>query len=52
MIREHVWDMNFDPQSNVVDSLVRRLRDKIGRNGAAPAILTVRGVGYRMSEGA
>jgi two-component system, OmpR family, copper resistance phosphate regulon response regulator CusR len=52
MISEHVWDMNFDPQSNVVDSLVRRLRDKIGRNSNAPSISTVRGVGYRLTEGA
>jgi two-component system, OmpR family, copper resistance phosphate regulon response regulator CusR len=49
MISEHVWDMNFDPQSNVVDSLVRRLRDKIGRN--EPTIQTVRGIGYRLSDG-
>ena len=50
MISEHVWDMNFDPQSNVVDSLVRRLRDKIGRNGPVPVITTVRGIGYRMTD--
>lgn len=49
MISEHVWDMNFDPQSNVVDSLVRRLRDKIGRDAAAQ-IHTVRGIGYRLVD--
>jgi DNA-binding response OmpR family regulator len=48
MISEHVWDMNFDPQSNVVDSLVRRLRDKIGRDGTVAEIQTVRGIGYRL----
>ena len=38
-----VWDMDFDPGSNVVDVFVRALRGKIG----AERILTVRGVGYR-----
>jgi DNA-binding response OmpR family regulator len=47
-ISEHVWDMNFDPQSNVVDSLVRRLRRKIGRND--PSIHTVRGIGYKLGD--
>jgi DNA-binding response OmpR family regulator len=51
MISEHVWDMNFDPQSNVVDSLVRRLRYKLGRSGRT-VIVTVRGVGYRLTEAA
>ncbi|QBF45617.1 response regulator transcription factor [Janibacter limosus] len=39
-----VWDMDFDPGSNVVDVFVRSLRTKIG----AERILTVRGVGYRL----
>lgn len=39
-----VWDMDFDPGSNVVDVFVRSLRSKIG----AERILTVRGVGYRL----
>jgi DNA-binding response OmpR family regulator len=50
MISEHVWDMNFDPQSNVVDSLVRRLRGKLHRPGRAAVIQTVRGIGYRITE--
>jgi len=48
MIMEHVWDYNFDPQTNVVESRVCRLRDKIDR-GFEPALLrTVRGAGYSL----
>lgn len=50
MISEHVWDMNFDPQSNVIDSFVRFLRQKIDKNFDNPLIHTVRGVGYKLSE--
>ncbi len=42
-----VWDMDFDPGSNVVDVFVRSLRAKIG----AERIMTVRGVGYRLRPG-
>jgi DNA-binding response OmpR family regulator len=49
-ISEHVWDMNFDPQSNVIDSFVRFLRLKIDKEFEFPLIHTVRGVGYRFSE--
>jgi len=49
-ISEHVWDMNFDPQSNVIDSFVRFLRQKIDKDFDSPLIHTVRGVGYRLSE--
>ncbi len=49
-ISEHVWDMNFDPQSNVIDSFVRFLRQKIDKEFDRPLIHTVRGVGYRLSE--
>jgi heavy metal response regulator len=52
MISEHVWDMNFDPQSNVIDSFVRFLRQKIDKGFDTPLIHTVRGVGYRFSEDA
>ncbi|MBE1236775.1 response regulator transcription factor [Phaeovibrio sulfidiphilus] len=45
-ITEHVYDRDFDLDSNVIDVLVGRLRKKIG----APLIHTVRGVGYRLSE--
>lgn len=49
-ISEHVWDINFDPKSNVIESLVRLVRQKIDRNHDTPLIKTVRGVGYRLSE--
>ncbi len=46
MILEHVWDYSFDPQTNVVDVLVSRLRSKVDRTYEQKMIHTVRGVGY------
>src|SRR3954470_17282602 len=46
MILSHVWDYNFDPQTNVVDVLVSRLREKIDRPFEKKLLHTVRGVGY------
>ncbi|MFW6313369.1 MAG: winged helix-turn-helix domain-containing protein [Spirochaetota bacterium] len=46
MIMEHVWDYDFDPQTNVVDVLVSRLRSKIDKEYDEKLIRTVRGVGY------
>lgn len=46
MILSHVWDYNFDPQTNIVDVLVSRLRDKIDRPFETKLLQTVRGVGY------
>jgi two-component system OmpR family response regulator len=46
MILSHVWGYNFDPNTNVVDVLVSRLRDKIDRPFTAKLLQTVRGVGY------
>ena len=46
MILSHVWEYNFDPQTNIVDVLVSRLRDKIDRPFETRLIHTVRGVGY------
>ena len=46
MILEHVWDYNFDPQTNVVDVLVHRLRSKIDKEFPDKILHTVRGVGY------
>jgi two-component system OmpR family response regulator len=46
MIMEHVWDYNFDPHTNVVESRICRLRDKIDEGFDAPMIHTVRGAGY------
>ncbi|MPZ78440.1 MAG: response regulator [Deltaproteobacteria bacterium] len=46
MIIEHVWGYNFDPQTNVVDVLVSRLRNKVDRDFDKKLIHTHRGVGY------
>ena len=46
MIMEHVWDYNFDPQTNVVEARICRLRDKIDKDFGEKLIQTVRGVGY------
>jgi two-component system OmpR family response regulator len=50
MIMEHVWDYNFDPQTNVVEARICRLRDKIDKGFAPRLIHTVRGVGYVLRE--
>lgn len=46
MILEHVWDYHFDPQTNVVDVLIHRLRSKIDRGFETKLIHTLRGIGY------
>jgi two-component system OmpR family response regulator len=46
MILSHVWEYNFDPQTNIVDVLVSRLRDKIDKPFEHKLLRTVRGVGY------
>jgi two-component system, OmpR family, response regulator len=46
MILSHVWAYQFDPQTNVVDVLISRLRDKIDRPFDRKLLQTVRGVGY------
>jgi two-component system OmpR family response regulator len=46
MILEHVWDYSFDPQTDVVNVLVCRLRDKVDRDFEQKIIHTIRGVGY------
>lgn len=46
MILSHVWEYNFDPQTNIVDVLVSRLRDRIDRPFEKKLLQTVRGVGY------
>ena len=50
VIAEQVWDMNFDPGSNVVDVHVRRLRSKVDDPFERKLIHTVRGVGYVLEE--
>lgn len=51
MIMEHVWNYNFDPQTNVVEARICRLRDKIDKTSTNKLIHTVRGVGYVLKEG-
>ncbi|MDB5969040.1 MAG: Two-component system, OmpR family, response regulator [Hydrocarboniphaga sp.] len=46
MLFENVWDYHFDPQTNVIDVHISRLRGKIDEDGDAPLIQTVRGAGY------
>jgi two-component system OmpR family response regulator len=46
MIMEHVWDYHFDPQTNVVEARICRLRDKVDKGFADKLIHTVRGIGY------
>jgi two-component system OmpR family response regulator len=50
MIMEHVWDYNFDPQTNIVEARVCRLRDKVDRAFDKKMIHTIRGVGYALKE--
>ncbi len=50
MIMEHVWDYNFDPQTNVVEARISRLRDKIDKEFEKRLIHTVRGAGYILKE--
>lgn len=50
MLLEHVWDYHFDPQTNVIDVQVSRLRSKIDKDFDKPLLETVRGAGYRLSE--
>ncbi len=50
MLLEQVWDFHFDPQTNVIDVHISRLRNKIDRGFATPLLHTVRGSGYRLSE--
>jgi two-component system OmpR family response regulator len=50
MIMEHVWDYYFDPQTNVVESRIYKLREKIDKGFPTRLIHTVRGVGYVFKE--
>ncbi len=52
MLLEQVWDYHFDPQTNVIDVHVSRLRAKIDRDFDAPLLHTVRGAGYMIRDGA
>ena len=48
MLLEHVWDYHFDPQTNVIDVHISRLRGKIDKGFETPLLTTVRGAGYRV----
>jgi two-component system OmpR family response regulator len=50
MLLEHVWDFNFDPQTNVIDVQICRLRSKIDKDFDRPLLHTVHGAGYILSE--
>jgi len=50
MIMEHVWDYYFDPQTNVVESRIYKLREKMDKDFPVKMIHTVRGVGYVFKE--
>ena len=51
MLLEGVWDYHFDPQTNVIDVHVSRLRQKIDKGFAKPLIHTIRGAGYSLRAG-
>ena len=50
MITQHVWKHSFDPESNIIDVYIKRLRTKLERPGQPPLIQSIRGVGYRLRE--
>jgi len=50
MIIQHVWKHNFDPESNIIDVYIKRLRNKIEKEGTPRIIQSIRGVGYRVRE--
>lgn len=51
MLLENVWDYNFDPQTNVIDVHISRLRQKIDKDFDVPLLKTVRGAGYVLEAG-
>ncbi|MDH5639763.1 MAG: response regulator transcription factor [Nitrospira sp.] len=50
VIIEHVWDISYDPMTNIVDAHIRALRAKIDRDFSPPLIATVRGAGYMLED--
>ena len=52
MLLENVWDFHFDPQTNVIDVQVSRLRQKIDKGFDRSLIKTIRGAGYQLGESA
>jgi two-component system copper resistance phosphate regulon response regulator CusR len=51
MIVEHVWDMDYDGLTNIVDVYIRHLRSKIDDGWSHKMIQTVRGIGYMLDPG-
>jgi two-component system OmpR family response regulator len=52
MLLENVWDYHFDPQTNVIDVHISRLRSKIDKGFTLPLLHTIRGAGYMIRDGA
>ena len=52
MLLEGVWDYHFDPGTNIIDVHISRLRRKLEEGGDGPVLHTIRGVGYRLGQGA
>lgn len=50
MLLERVWNYHFDPQTNIVDTHISRLRSKLNKGDRPDLIETIRGVGYRMAN--
>lgn len=51
MLLENVWDYHFDPQTNVIDVHISRLRSKIDKGFSQPLLHTIRGAGYMIRDG-
>ena len=51
MLLENVWDYHFDPQTNVIDVHISRLRSKIDKGQSSPLLHTIRGAGYMIRDG-
>jgi DNA-binding response OmpR family regulator len=49
-ITQHVWKHNFDPDSNIIDVYVKRLRIKVDYKKSKQLMQSIRGVGYRMRD--
>jgi two-component system OmpR family response regulator len=52
MLLENVWDYHFDPQTNVIDVHISRLRSKVDKGFTQPLLHTIRGAGYMIRDGA
>ena len=52
MLLENVWDYHFDPQTNVIDVHISRLRGKIDKGFDSPLLHTIRGAGYMIRDSA